>query len=64
MPRKQSGVEKSLTAKGVRPQTGDHNYFNYCSKTGKKTTAFTKTSHGARVTSTTACWAAWPGSAG
>lgn len=48
MPRKQSEVEKSLTAKGFRPRTGDHNYFNYYSKTGKKTAVFTKTSHGAR----------------
>lgn len=48
MPRKQSEVEKSLLAKGFRSREGDHNYFNYYSKAGKKTAVFTKTSHGAR----------------
>lgn len=48
MPRKQSEVERSLTAKGFRAREGDHNYFNYYSKLGKKTAVFTKTSHGAR----------------
>ncbi|MHB1292076.1 MAG: hypothetical protein ACYCY5_07775 [Sulfuricella sp.] len=48
MPRKQSDVEKSLLAKGFRSREGDHNYFNYYSKAGKKTAVFTKTSHGAR----------------
>jgi len=48
MPRKQSDVEKSLLAKGFRAKEGDHNYFNYYSKAGKKTAVFTKTSHGAR----------------
>lgn len=48
MPRKQSDVEKSLLIKGFRSREGDHNYFNYYSKAGKKTAVFTKTSHGAR----------------
>ena len=48
MPRKQSDVEKSLQAKGFRAREGDHNYFNYYSKAGKKTAVFTKTSHGSR----------------
>jgi hypothetical protein len=48
MPRKQSEVEKSLTTKGFRAKDGDHNYFHYYSKAGKKTIVFTKTSHGAR----------------
>lgn len=48
MPRKQNEVEKSLLAKGFRPKDGDHHYFNYYSKAGKKTAIFTKTSHGAR----------------
>jgi predicted RNA binding protein YcfA (HicA-like mRNA interferase family) len=49
MPRKQSDVERSLTAKGfVGPEKGDHNYFTYRSQAGKKTRVFTKTSHGAR----------------
>lgn len=48
MPRKQIEVEKSLTTKGFRSKEGDHNYFHYYSKAGKKTIVFTKTSHGAR----------------
>lgn len=48
MPRKQSEVEKSLLAKGFRAKEGDHTYFNYYSKAGKKTAVFTKTSHGTR----------------
>jgi hypothetical protein len=48
MPRKQSEVEKSLTSKGFQAREGDHSYFNYYSKAGKKTAVFTKTSHGAR----------------
>lgn len=48
MPRKQSDVENSLLRKGFRHKEGDHNYFNYFSKAGKKTAVFTKTSHGAR----------------
>ena len=48
MPRKQNDVEKSLLAKGFHSKEGDHNFFNYYSKAGKKTAVFTKTSHGAR----------------
>ena len=48
MPRKQSEVEKSLGVKGFQPAKGDHNYFHYYSKAGKKTRIFTKTSHGSR----------------
>lgn len=49
MPRKQGAVEKSLEAKGFqRAKGGDHNYFHYYSKAGKKTAVFTKTSHGSR----------------
>lgn len=48
MPRKQSDVERSLSSKGFQHREGDHNYFNYYSKAGKKTAVFTKTSHGAR----------------
>ena len=48
MPRKQNDVEKSLLAKGFRSREGDHNYFNFYSKLGKKTAVFTKTSHGER----------------
>lgn len=48
MPRKQNEVEKSLCSKGFHPAKGDHNYFHYYSKAGKKTRIFTKTSHGSR----------------
>ena len=49
MPRKQGDVEKSLKAKGFeQAKGGDHNFFHYYSKAGKKTIVFTKTSHGAR----------------
>lgn len=48
MPRKQDDVKKSLLAKGFRARQGDHCYFNYYSRAGKKTAVFTKTSHGAR----------------
>lgn len=48
MPRKQNEVERSLLAKGFRSRDGDHNYFHYYSKAGKKTAVFTKTSHGSR----------------
>lgn len=40
MPRKQGDVEKSLLAKGFRAREGDHCYFNYYSKAGKKTAVF------------------------
>jgi len=48
MPRKQADVEKSLLNKGFQSGGGDHNYFFYHSKAGKKTIVRTKTSHGAR----------------
>ena len=48
MPRKQSEVERSLGKKGFIAGSGDHNYFHYHSKLGKKTSVFTKTSHGSK----------------
>ena len=48
MPRKATDVEKSLLVKGFQAGGGDHNYFFYHSKAGKKTMVRTKTSHGAR----------------
>ena len=48
MPRKQADVEKSLLNKGFQAGGGDHNYFFYYSKAGKKTIIRTKTSHGSR----------------
>ena len=48
MPRKQADVEKSLLNKGFQLGGGDHNYFFYYSKAGKKTIVRTKTSHGGK----------------
>jgi hypothetical protein len=48
MPRKQADIEKGLKAKGFSLGTGDHNYFLYVTKAGKKTAVFTKTSHGSK----------------
>ena len=48
MPRKQDEVEKSLLNKGFRAGGGDHNYFFYYSKAGRKTIVRTKTSHGSK----------------
>lgn len=48
MPRKQADVERSLLNKGFQAGSGDHNYFFYHSKAGKKTIVRTKTSHGSR----------------
>lgn len=48
MVRKPGDVEKSLVKKGFRRKEGDHHYFNYYTKAGKKTMVFTKTSHGGR----------------
>jgi len=48
MVRKPSDVEKSLERKGFQRKEGDHSYFNYFTKAGKKTSVFTKTSHGAK----------------
>lgn len=48
MSRKQSEVEKSLEKKGFQRGNGDHNFFHYHTKAGKKSRVFTKTSHGAR----------------
>jgi predicted RNA binding protein YcfA (HicA-like mRNA interferase family) len=48
MPRKQDEVEKSLLKKGFLPSNGDHNFFFYHSKAGKKTIVRTKTSHGGK----------------
>lgn len=48
MPRKQGDVEKILLCKGFQAGGGDHNYFIYHSKAGKKTIVRTMTSHGGR----------------
>lgn len=48
MARKPNHVERSLEKKGFRRKEGDHHYFNYYTKAGKKTRAFTRTSHAVR----------------
>lgn len=48
MARKPTDVEKSLEKKGFQRKEGDHHYFNYYTKAGKKTQVFTKTSHGVK----------------
>ena len=48
MVRKPGDVEKSLVKKGFERKEGDHSYFNYFTKAGKKTRVFTKTSHGCK----------------
>ncbi len=48
MARKPNDVEKSLEKKGFQRKEGDHHYFNYYIKAGKKTKVFTKTSHGVK----------------
>ena len=48
MARKPGEVEKSLVKKGFQRKEGDHSYFNYFTKAGKKTSVFTKTSHGVK----------------
>ena len=48
MARKPNDVEKSLEKKGFQRKEGDHHYFNYYTKAGKKTQVFTKTSHGVK----------------
>ena len=48
MPRKQVDVERALLAKGFQSKDGDHHYFIYHSRAGRKTRVFTKTSHGSR----------------
>ena len=46
-PMKQREVESSLVAKGFRRREGDHRFFVYHRMLdGKKTSIFTKTSHG------------------
>lgn len=48
MPRKPADVERALLNKGFRKKEGDHHFFIYHSKAGRKTAVFTKTSHGER----------------
>ena len=48
MPRSRKDVESALKSKGFQQNEGDHHFFIYFTKKGKKTLAKTKTSHGMR----------------
>lgn len=45
MPRSRKDVESALKSKGFREAEGDHHFFIYFTKKGKKSLAKTKTSH-------------------
>lgn len=49
MPRQKRDVEAAMTAKGFRQDQGDHHFFVYFTKAGKKSRARTKTSHTAKM---------------
>jgi hypothetical protein len=49
LPRPRKTVESALQSKGFEKVEGDHHYFVYVTKQGRKTTARTKTSHSPRV---------------
>lgn len=46
MPLDRRGVEASLLAKGFKKVEGDHSFFIFHDKTGRKSRVRTKTSHG------------------
>ena len=48
MPKDRKVVEAGLLKKGFRQREGDHHFFVYWSLRGKKSVAFTKTSHSHR----------------
>lgn len=48
MPRSRKEIEAALKLKGFQQTEGDHHFFIYFTKKGKKTLAKTKTSHGMR----------------
>jgi len=49
LPRNRRAVEASLQSKGFVPTQGDHHYFVYITRDGRKTRARTKTSHSPKV---------------
>ncbi len=49
MPRQKRAIEAALTAKGFEPIEGDHHFFVYVTKEGKRTRARTKTSHTSKM---------------
>jgi len=49
LPRNRKTVEATLQAKGFAKVEGDHHYFVYLTRDGRKTRARTKTSHSPKV---------------
>ncbi len=49
MPRNRKAVEATLQKKGFAKIEGDHHYFVYLTRDGRKTLARTKTSHSPKV---------------
>ena len=49
MPRNRKAVEGTLQAKRFTKVEGDHHYFVYWTRDGRKTRAWTKTSHSPKV---------------
>jgi predicted RNA binding protein YcfA (HicA-like mRNA interferase family) len=46
MPLDRKDIEASLQKKGFEQREGDHSFYRYYTKAGKKTSVYTKTSHG------------------
>lgn len=49
MSRPRKAIEQALEAKGFERVEGDHHYFAYVTKDGRKTRARTKTSHSPKI---------------
>jgi len=49
LPRAKKAIEASLLRKGFIPTEGDHHYFIYVTRDGRKSRARTKTSHSPKV---------------
>ena len=45
MPRNRKDIESGLLNKGFNRKEGDHSFFIYWTREGRKTAVFTKTSH-------------------
>lgn len=46
MPLERREVEAALQTKGFKIASGDHSFFTYHTRSGQKTSVWTKTSHG------------------
>lgn len=46
MPLERKDIEVALLKKGFKQKDGDHSFFTYWTTDGKKSSVFTKTSHG------------------